>query len=194
MHPLGIIRMGSLSEIRRIEKKTQRDLLYYEHLVQCSFRIWASNNGTDLYEYGDDEAESENDYTIYLARRSEKLKATVAGSIALELDNNSAKFQNDHLWYLSFDPSEKYTKEGEYCEDDLLSCLGCLELDEVFRFETQELPSKHYFKRLPLAKYIVPGMSISDYCRKIVRECYTKGKFETPLWKIENSSISARRK
>jgi hypothetical protein len=147
-----------------------------------------------LYEYGDDEAESEDDYTLYLARRYEKLKATVAGSIALELDNNNARFQNDHLWYLSFDPSEKYTKEGEYCEDDLLSCLGCLELDGVFRFETQELPSKHYFKRLRLAKYVVPGMSISDYCRKIVRECYTKGKFETPLWKIENSSISARRK
>ena len=52
--------MGSLSEIRRIEKNTVRDLLYYEHLVQCSFRIWASNNGTDLYEYGDDEAESED--------------------------------------------------------------------------------------------------------------------------------------
>jgi|GEM_PF-4211292 len=186
--------MGSLSEIRRIEKKTQRDLLYYEHLVQCSFRIWASNNGTDLYEYGDDEAESEDDYTLYLARRYEKLKATVAGSIALELDNNNAIFQNDHLWYLSFDPSKKYTKEGEYCEDDLLSCLGCLELDGVFRFETQELPSKHYFKRLRLAKYVVPDMSISDYCRKIVRECYTKGKFETSLWKIENNSTSARRK
>ena len=186
--------MGSLSEIRRIEKKKQRDLIFYEQLAQCSFRNWASKNGINLYEYGDDEAESEDDYSKYLARRYEKLKATIAGSIALQLDNNSAKFQNDRLWYLSFDPSEKYTKEGEYCEDDLLSCLGCLEHDGVFCFETQELPSEFYFNKLPLAKSIVPGMSISDYCRKIVRECYTKGEFETPLWKIENSSISAKRK
>ena len=186
--------MASLSEIRRIEKKKQRGLIFYEQLAQCSFRNWASKNGINLYEYGDDEASSEDDYSKYLARRYKKLKATIAGSIALELDNNSAKFQNDRLWYLSFDPSEKYTKEGEYCEDDLLSCLGCLELDGVFCFETKGLPSEFYFKKLPLAKYIVPGMSISDYCRKIVRECYTKGKFETPLWKIENSSISARRK
>jgi len=186
--------MGSLSEIRRIKKIKQRDLYFYEQLVQCSFKMWAAKSGIDLYKYGDDESEREANYTKYLARRYEKLKATVAGSIALELDNNSAKFQNDHLWYLSFDPSEKYTKEGEYCEDDLLSCLGCLEFDGVFCFETQELPSKHYFKRLRLAKYVVPDMSISDYCRKIVRECYTKGKFETSLWKIENNSISARRK
>ena len=186
--------MGSLSEIRRIEKKTQRDLLYYEHLVQCSFRIWASNKGTNLYKYGDDESESESDYGEYLARRYEKFKATVAGSIALELDNSNAKFQNDHLWYLSFDPFKKYTKSGEYCEDDLLSCLGHLEFDGVFCFETQELPNEVFFNKLPITKYIVPGISISAYCQKIVKECYSKGKFESPLWKIKNSSISPRRK
>lgn len=186
--------MGSLSEIRRIEKKKQRELFFYEQLAQCSFKIWASKNGIDLYKYGDESAKSEDDYITYLARRYEKFKATIAGSIALELDNNHAKFQNAHLWYLIFSPSENYTKEEEYCEDDLLSCLGCLELNGVFRFETQELPSEFYFKKLSSGKYIVPGMSISDYCRKIVRECYTEGKFETPLWKIENSSISAKRK
>lgn len=186
--------MGSLSEIRRIEKIKQRDLYFYEQLVQHSFKMWAAKSGIDLYRYGDDEAESESDYGEYLARRYEKLKATVAGSIALELDNNNAKFQNDHLWYLNFDPSEKYTKEEEYCEDDLLSCLGCLEFDGVFCFETQELPNELFFNKLPITKYIVPGISISAYCQIIVKECYSKGKFETPLWKIENSSISARRK
>ena len=186
--------MGSFSELRRIEKIKQRDLLFYEHLVQCSFKMWAAKNGIDLYRYGDEEVESESDYTKYLARRYEKLKATTAGSIALELDNNNAKFSHGSLWYLYFSPSESSMKRDICCEDDLLSCLGCLEFDGVFCFETQELPNELFFNKLPITKYIVPGISISVYCQKIVRECYTKGKFETPLWKIENSSISAKRK
>ena len=188
------MKKSSLSEVRRIEDKKRRDLEFYSHLAQHSFKLWAERNDIDLYKYGDYEAENKDDYISYQHRRYEKLKSTVAGNLALKLDNNSAKFQNDHLWYLYFDPSAKNTKLGGCNEDDLLSCLGCLEFDGVFRFEIQELPSEHFFPKLPISKHIVPGISISDYCRKIVRECYTKGKFETPLWKIENSSISARRK
>ena len=189
-----VMKKGFLSEVRRLEKAKHLEIDFFEDAIQQSYKIWASKNGYDLYNYGDSEPQSEDDYLRALNQRGERLRATVAGSLVLKLDNPNAKFPNEHLWYLYFDPSAINTKKGESSEDDLLSCLGCLEFDGVFRYETQELPKEHFFKKLPISKYIVPGMSISDYCQIIVMECYMKGKFETPLWQIENNGISSRRK
>lgn len=172
-----------LKEVRRIDDANRLDKKFFEGLIQQQFEAW-------VYEHGlfDDDAYSSDEI-------EEKLDATVAGKLALEFDNSKGKFENDHLWYLYFDRWAVYPepiKDNVELEADLRACLGFLELDGVFLFETQKLPENAFFKTLPISKYIVPDGNVSDYCQKIVKECYRKGKFETPLWKIENNIVSSR--
>lgn len=175
-----------LSEVSRLESGNAIDIRKLGSDCCDSFFSWKESDYydeeklPDLDSFGDEEFEF-------------RLNCSPIGKLALKYDNSQGKFCNNHLWYLYFDryafEDPRDVKNKVTQESDLRTCLAILDLDYVFLHEAIQIACNiPKFDDVPVPKIL------SIYHQQIVRECYKKGKFETPLWKIENNIISSRNK
>lgn len=114
--------------------------------------------------------------------RLEYVNQTVAGKLALELDNSENNFNNNHLWRLYYDlyGSDDW-EDVSAIEDELAFCLATLERDNVLSFEVRKhttiTDDDDFLETLEKAQM--------DYRKKIISTCYENGKFEAENWRIQ---------
>lgn len=175
-----------LSEVSRLDSSKAINIGKLSPDCCYEFFAWKESKYHNEEVFPDTELLSEEDYQAKVAR------SFIAG-LALKHDNPQGKFFNDHLWYLYFDryayDDPKSIKSDVTVESDLSTCLAILDLDYVLYHEAFQIAcSIPKFEDVPVPEILF------IYQEQIVHECYKNGKFETPIWKIENNIISSRNK
>ncbi len=136
----------------------------------------------------DKKPSSEELFLIERQKRHEQIRNTQAGRLAFELDSPKNRFRNEHLWYLYRDGDDLVSDE-----DDLESCLAYLEFDNILSIEVDGLPETKAIHESDLTKFLRAHDKVHmDYRKKIVKQCYEQGRFETSNWKIEHNAVSSR--
>ncbi len=71
--------------------------------------------------------------------------------------------------------------------------MGYLEFDNILSMEAGELPEIKAIRESDTKMFLMAHDKVhTDYRKKIIKQCYEQGRFETEYWKIEHNSVSSR--